>query len=189
METTDTKKNDWWDWIKAILIAVAIAVIVKQFILAPIVVDGPSMNPTLHDRDHMIVNKISYRFKEPQRFDIVIFHASEQKDFIKRVIGLPGENIEYKDDQLYVNQKEVKEPFLDEEKKSLLTGSNLTNDFTLEDLPEGVSEIPKGYVLVLGDNRTNSTDSRRLGLIPENQIVGKASVIYWPIKRIQIIRK
>jgi len=183
------KSNDWWEWIKAILITVAIAVIVKQFILAPIVVDGPSMQPTLHNRDHMIVNKFMYRFKDPERFDVVVFHASDKKDFIKRVIGLPGEHIKYKNDKLYVNDKKIDEDFLQDEKNNLTDGEVLTSDFELENLPEGYSTIPEGYFLVLGDNRTNSTDSRMLGLISKKQIVGRTSFIYWPMDRIQKLRK
>ena len=183
------KSNEWWEWIKAILITVIIAVIVKQFILAPIVVDGPSMQPNLHNRDHMITNKFIYRFKDPERFDVVVFHASDKKDFIKRVIGLPGEHIKYKNDQLYVNGKKINENFLQDEKDSLTDGEVLTSDFELEDLPEGYSKIPEGYFLVLGDNRTNSTDSRMLGLISKKQIVGRTSLIYWPVDRIQKLRK
>ncbi|NAP00986.1 signal peptidase I, partial [Halomonas sp. MG34] len=80
------KKSEWLDWLKALLIAFGLAFIVRTFLFAPIVVDGPSMLPTLHDRDQMIVNKIGYRFGDPERFEIVVFHASDQKDFIKRVI-------------------------------------------------------------------------------------------------------
>ena len=86
-------KNEWFDWVKALLIAFALAFIVRIFFFAPIVVDGPSMQPTLHNNDHMIVNKIIYNITDIERFDIIVFHATEKQDFIKRVIGLPGECI------------------------------------------------------------------------------------------------
>jgi len=180
------KKSEWLDWIKAILIAVLIAFIVRMFLFAPIVVDGPSMQPNLHDRDQIIVNKLSYRLHDPERFDIVVFHASSKKDFIKRVIGLPGEHVEVKNDTLYINGEAVQEPFLKESKAEMKnSAAPLTSDFTLEELPGEYDVIPDDHVLVLGDNRKNSTDSRMLGVIPTDSIVGKASVIYWPFDRIE----
>lgn len=176
----EKEKNEWWEWIKAILVALALVVIIKEFLFAPVVVDGPSMQPTLHNKDHMIVNKLAYRIGEPKRFDVVVFHATDKKDFIKRVIGLPGEHIAYRDNQLYVNGKTVKEPFFKDHKDDIWT-----TDFQLEDLPGGYDKIPNGYVLVLGDNRTNSTDSRIIGLIPMEQVVGRTSIIYWPISRME----
>src|SRR5437763_449971 len=114
------KKNELWEWTKALLIAVALAAVIRYFLFAPIVVDGLSMMPTLHDQDRMIVNKLSYEIGTPHRFDIIVFHAPEGKDYIKRVIGLPGDRIEYKNDTLYVNGKAYKEPYLDEYKKQLV---------------------------------------------------------------------
>lgn len=180
------QKNEWFDWLKALLFALGLAVVVRMFLFSPIVVDGPSMMPTLHDRDQMIVNKIAYKIGEPERFDIVVFHASKQKDFIKRVIGLPGEHVEVRNDVLYINGEPVNEPFLADLKENKKPYQSITNDFRLEDLPGQYKIIPDGYVLVLGDNRSNSTDSRMLGVIPINQIVGKARIIYWPFDRIQI---
>ena len=83
-------KNESWEWIKALLIAFALAALIRVFLFTPIVVDGISMMPTLEDGDRMIVNKIGYTIGKPDRFDIVVFHAPEQKDYIKRIIGLPG---------------------------------------------------------------------------------------------------
>ncbi len=181
------QKSEWFDWIKALLIAFALAFIVRTFFFAPIVVDGPSMMPTLHDRDQMIVNKFLYDITEPERFDIVVFHASDQKDFIKRIIGLPGEHVAVDDDVLYINGEEVKEPFLASQKKKRMSTNPLTSDFKLEDLPGAYEKIPENHVLVLGDNRNNSTDSRMLGLVSMDQIVGKTGLIYWPFDRMQTI--
>lgn len=118
----EKQKNEWFEWVKAILIAVALAGGIRYFIFAPIIVEGESMMPTLHNQDRMIVNKMAYKIGEPKRFDIIVFHAEEGKDYIKRVIGLPGDRIEYKNDTLYVNGKPYKEPYLDEEKKQLFDG-------------------------------------------------------------------
>lgn len=181
-----SRKSDLLDWLKALVIAFVLVFLVKTFLFSPIIVDGPSMQPTLHDRDQMIVNKLLYRFKEPDRFDIVVFHATSQKDFIKRVIGLPNEHVMVLNGELYINGEQVEEPFLTSDNENLPI---VTYDFRLEDLPGGHKVIPEGYVLVLGDNRPNSTDSRTIGLIPIDEIVGKANLIYWPINRIQYLSK
>lgn len=177
----------WLDWLKIFIVAFLIALVVRTYFYSPIIVDGPSMQPTLYDRDQMIVNKFIYRFKEPERFDIVIFHATNNKDFIKRVIGLPGEHVKVEDNKLYIDGEIVEQPFLEESGDSPAVYPIITNDFTLERLPGQHKKIPEGHVLVLGDNRNNSTDSRSLGLVPIDQIVGKTNLVYWPPSRIQIV--
>jgi|SRR5690625_678772 len=181
--------NDWYDWTKAFIIALLLALIVRKFFFSPIIVDGPSMQPTLYDRDQMIVNKFIYNFKEPDRFDIVIFHASEEKDFIKRVIGLPGEHVAVRDNILYINGEEVDQPFLRHNETTPIVYPIITNDFSLEMLPGRHEVIPEGYVLVLGDNRSNSTDSRSIGLISMDQIVGKTNLVYWPFERMHFVKE
>ncbi|MEJ8776943.1 signal peptidase I [Pseudogracilibacillus sp. ICA-222130] len=173
---------------KIVIIALLIAILVRQFIFSPIIVDGPSMQPTLLDRDQMIVNKFIYYLKDPDRFDIVIFHATEDKDFIKRVIGLPGEHVEVKDNILYIDGEEVDQSFMEHNDDHTPVYPIITNDFTLEDLPGNYTEIPEGKVLVLGDNRSNSTDSRSFGLVSMEEIIGKTSVVYWPLERIQLVK-
>ncbi|MEI3610912.1 signal peptidase I [Pseudogracilibacillus sp. SO30301A] len=181
--------NNWYDWTKAFIIALLLALIVRKFFFSPIIVDGPSMQPTLYDRDQMIVNKFIYNFKKPERFDIVIFHASDKKDFIKRVIGLPGEHVAVKDNKLYINGEEVDQPFLRHNETTPIVYPIMTNDFSLEMLPGGHEVIPEGYVLVLGDNRSNSTDSRSIGLISMDQIVGKTNLVYWPFERMHFVKE
>ena len=181
------KKSELWEWIKALLIAVALAVIIRYFLLAPIVVDGYSMMPTLHDQDRMIVNKISYTFSDPERFDIVVFHAPEGKDYIKRIIGLPGDTVEYIDDVLYINGEPIDEPYLDEYKEQVFDGP-LTDSFTLLDIPDGQETVPEGYLFVMGDNRRNSKDSRHIGFVSMDKVVGKTSIVYWPISDMRIVK-
>jgi signal peptidase I len=190
VEQTKKEKNELWEWMKALLIAFAVAAFVRYFLFTPIVVDGESMMPTLEHGDRMIVNKINYTIGEPKRFDIVVFHAPEKKDYIKRVIGLPGDYVEYKNDQLYVNGKKYDEPYLDEY-KSEITDGNLTGDLTLNDIPgvaPDVDAIPEGYVLVLGDNRRYSKDSRHIGLVAIDEIVGSTKFVFWPFKEIQFVK-
>ncbi len=183
------EKNELWEWTKALIIAFLVAVIIRYFLFTPIVVDGESMMPTLEDGDRMIVNKFGYMIGEPHRFDIVVFHAPEGKDYIKRVIGLPGEYIEYKDDQLYINGTPIAEPYLDAYKAELPKGS-LTQDFTLQDIP-GVDPklevIPEGFVFVMGDNRRGSKDSRHIGLINIDEIIGSTNLIFWPLNEIRFV--
>ncbi|WLR52319.1 signal peptidase I [Bacillus tianshenii] len=177
-------KSETWEWVKALVIAVALAAIIRYFLFAPIVVDGESMMPTLENHDRMIVNKLNYNIGEPERFDIVVFEATEEKDYIKRVIGLPGDKVEYKDDVLYINDKPVEEPYLDEIKKQV--DGNLTYDFTLEELT-GHKTVPEGELFVLGDNRRFSKDSRMIGTISMDRIIGEAQIVYWPLKEIRFM--
>lgn len=181
-------KRELFEWVRALAIALIIALVIRFFFFSPIVVDGPSMQPTLEDRDRMIVNKFVYDMRSPKRFEIIVFHASEQSDYIKRVIGLPGEHVAYKDEQLYINGEIVEEPF-----KERLSPEEAyymdTEPFMLEWLPGNYSVIPEGYVFVLGDNRNNSTDSRTFGLVSMDSIVGKVNMTYWPLNRIQFIKE
>jgi signal peptidase I len=181
------KKNELWEWTKALLIAVILAAVIRYFLFAPIVVDGLSMMPTLKDQDRMIVNKFSYDVGQPKRFDIIVFHAPEHKDYIKRVIGLPGERIEYKNDTLFVNGKAYKEPYLDKYKKQVTDGP-LTEPFTLEETAVGQKTVPKGTLFVMGDNRRYSKDGRHIGAISLDKVIGKTSVVYWPLKDAHIVK-
>lgn len=153
-----------------VIIIVAV-LLFRHFLYSPIRVSGSSMEPTLYDADIMILNKIGYRINGLKRFDVVVVNYENEK-IIKRVIGLPGEYIEYKDDILYVNGEIVEESY----------DRKITSDFSLEDL--GIKTIPKDKYLVLGDNRPISKDSRMIGLIDINDIVGKAIFRLWPISKI-----
>lgn len=155
-------------WIYIVIIIVVI--LLKIFIVAPIKVNGISMIDTLEDKDIMILDKISYRFKDIKRFDIVVVDDKEEL-IIKRVIGLPGEYIEYKDNKLYVNGKYVKENFNRKEME----------DYSIEEL--GETKVPEDTYFVLGDNRPNSKDSRIIGFIPKKQILGKTSLTIFPFNR------
>src|SRR5690554_705973 len=151
-------KTESWEWIKAVAVALVLAIVIRLFLFAPIVVDGQSMWPTLEHNDRMIVNKIGYTIGEPDRFDIVVFHAPENKDYIKRVIGLPGDTLYYKNDVLYINGEKVKEPYI-EQYKEIVQKKPFTENFHLRDVT-GFEKIPEGHVFVLGDNRQHSKDSR-----------------------------
>ncbi|MBB5172098.1 signal peptidase I [Texcoconibacillus texcoconensis] len=176
-------KSESLEWIKAIAVALLLAVVIRMFFFAPIVVDGQSMMPTLDHNDRMVVNKIGYSLSEPDRFDIVVFHAPSDKDYIKRVIGLPGDTVAYEGDVLYVNDEAQDEPYL-EEYKQQASKRPFTGDFHLEDVT-GETEVPEGHVFVLGDNRQHSKDSRHIGTIPYDEVVGKANFVFWPFSDIR----
>ena len=156
------------------IIIVILVVLFRTFIATPIRVDGPSMEDTLKNGDILFLNKLN---KSYERFDIVVIYKNNIK-IIKRVIGLPGENIEYKDNILYINGKEVEDVAL------IRTG-----DFSLNEL-YGIDEIPEGYYFVLGDNRTVSKDSRYydIGLIKKSEIAGTTSFRLFPFNKIGKIK-
>jgi signal peptidase I len=147
-------------------------------------VEGKSMMPTLQEGNLLIVNKLSYQIGDIHRFDVVVFHANEKEDYVKRVIGLPGDQIEYKNDVLYINGKKTNEPYLQPYKQKLIDGK-LTGDFTLEELT-GKKRVPEGYIFVLGDNRLSSWDSRHFGFVKISQVVGKVDLRYWPVQQFSV---
>ena len=154
------------------IIILIVVILIRLFIISPVRVDGISMYPTLNNKDYLLVEKFN---KDYKRFDVVVLNYNGDK-LIKRVVGLPGDKVEYKNDKLYINDKYVKETFLNQEyvkeqKKKSSTG-NFTNDFSIELL--GHNTIPQGYYFVMGDNRLNSTDSRLIGLVAKGKIDGKA---------------
>ena len=154
------------------VIIVVVVILVRTFIITPVIVSGSSMKPNFNDGELLLVRKIRYNEKTIKRFDVVVI-KKDKEEIIKRVIGLPGEHISYKNNKLYVNDKLVQENY---------THLN-TNDFNLEEICT-CSSIPEGKYLVLGDNRPISKDSRSIGLIDEKDIVGKSVFRLWPITKI-----
>lgn len=173
-------KKELIEWAKALAIGIVVVLIVRIFLFSNYVVSGPSMMPTLEDRDRLVVNKIGYTIGGADRFDIIVFHANESDDYVKRVIGLPGDTIEYDDDQLFINGEVVEETFLTEVTSQLGEGEVYTPDFSFEDLQGTPSVVPEGTYFVMGDNRTNSTDSRIIGFVDQDSVVGTVAVRYWP---------
>lgn len=169
-----------WSWVKAIVIALIVVALVRQFVFSNYIVKGESMMPTLQDGNRLIVSKVGYTFGKPHRFDIIVFHATKTDDYVKRIIGLPGDTIAYRNDQLYVNGKPVSEPYLKQYKEELPKGTDLTNNFSLKSLT-GKVRVPKGKLWVMGDNRQNSEDSRYFGFVDEKEVVGRVAFRYWPM--------
>lgn len=165
------------DTLKYILTIVVVIFIVMYVATVQQVV-GPSMDPTFKDQDIVILNKFHYHLFDIKRFDIVSLKYDGTKYLIKRVIGMPGDKVEYKDNKLFINGKEKKEDFLED--------TVITEDFSLTSL--GYEEIPEGMYLVLGDNRGDSLDSREIGLIKEEDIIGKVNLRIWPINEFRYVK-
>lgn len=198
------------EWVKEIiwfLGLLAIMLIVKKYIMFPVAVSGHSMDPTLQDRERIMAVKLS----KIERFDIVTFPAPDKPgdNYVKRIIGMPGDTVAYDNDKLLINGKEVAEPYLEEYKKSLAEGEVFTmldtylldksitptkddrwvTSFELTDL-NGINEavIPEGKVLVLGDNRPVSKDGRYIGLIDMKDISGELKFSFWPLSKFGMIK-
>lgn len=148
------------------IIIIVTVVFIRTFIITPVRVDGLSMYPTLKDGEILLLKKFD---KSIERFDIVVVNFGKTK-IVKRVIGLPGEVIEYKNNKLYINNKEIKEEFLNEDIK--------TSNFNLDMLK--LEKIPENHYFVVGDNRNDSTDSRILGVISKDDIMGVTNFSIFP---------
>ncbi|WP_418746924.1 signal peptidase I [Frisingicoccus sp.] len=161
------------------IIVVAIMFCVIKFVGQRTIVIGDSMNPTLEDGENLITDKITYRFKDPKRFDIIVFpqKANTSKLLIKRIIGMPGETVEIKDGRVYINGYELNETY----------GNEVMNDGGLA--ADAITLGPDEY-FVLGDNRNNSQDSRfaSVGNIQRSDIIGRAWVRIWPLDKVTLLK-
>jgi signal peptidase I len=164
--------------LRDLVFALMIMALVLVFVAQPVKVEGTSMLPRLHDGERIFVNKlIYYGLPDIERGDIIVFWFPDDpsKSYIKRVIGLPGETVQMRAGRIFVNGKELKEPYLD---PSLNAAP--------EDKPP--TYVRPHYYFVMGDNRDNSSDSRSWGLVPEKYIYGKALFRYWPLSNASVIR-
>ncbi|MFD1039033.1 signal peptidase I [Virgibacillus byunsanensis] len=173
---TETKgKNEWVEWGKAIFIAILVAFFLRSFVFATSIVEGESMDPTLQDGERVIFNKIIYFIDEPERGDIVIIERPT-KNYVKRVIALPGETIKIDNHVLYINEEAYEQNFIRQE------ALNSTGNF-------GPIQVPENNYFVMGDNRAISKDSRNgLGMINEDDIIGKSEFVIFPFDQWSITR-
>jgi signal peptidase I len=187
------KKSTVREWVESILIAFALAMVIRTFVVQAFKIPTGSMRMTLIEGDAILVNKFIYgvkipftdirlpAYRQPQRGDVVvfIFPQDTKKDFIKRLIGLPGETIEIKNGTIYVNEKPVTDP--------VVSQKYYYNRGDYGDLGKKII-VPEDQFFVLGDNSASSQDSRYWGFVPRTNLLGKAMVIYWPLTRIRLIK-
>lgn len=173
---TPERKKDAREWVVSIVTALLAVLIIRSFFFTIIRVDGTSMTDTLQNNDRLFVTVLDMKLHGPDRFDVVITHYDDtRKEYVKRVIGLPGDTLEVKSGVLYVNGEAYEEPFLSPDR--------IVN-YSLPQYDFGPIEVPEGSYFVMGDNRDNSRDSRRVGFLSEDKIVGKVRYIIWPLNRI-----
>jgi len=202
---SDTKPV-WREWLESLIVIALIAIVIRSFIVAPFKIPSSSMVPTLEVGDYLFVTRYDYGFRIPltdiqiaprraKRGDVVVFDYPGDRsiDYIKRIVGLPGDEIVYKDNKLYVNGKEM--PLQHVGKRAYFLGDGsvdvsglyneqlfdvmhqvLRKDYSIKD---GVWKVPAGHYMVLGDNRNNSRDSRFWGFVPQSYLVGKAEIVWW----------
>lgn len=174
-QSVQKPENPWVEGLKTIGLSVFLAIGIRSFVAEARYIPSGSMEPTLQINDRLIIDKISYNFRQPQRGDIVVFSPTDAlkqqnfKDaFIKRVIALPGETVEVKGGRVYVNGQSLREQYIEEE----------------PEYSYGPVTVPEENYLVLGDNRNNSYDSHYWGFVPRKNIIGRAIVRFWPLNRV-----
>ena len=151
-----------------IAVIILLFVVINVFTIQSII--GPSMNPGLKESDILLLSKFHYKMFDIKRYDVIALNDKSSKYMVKRIIGLPGETVEYKDGKLYINEKEFEDEF-----------AHLTKDFKLKEI------IAEDTYFVLGDNRGDSLDSRDFGPIKKTQIIGKPYFRFWPIWKFKIV--
>ena len=187
-----TQKSATREWVESIVVALLLALFIREFFIQAFKIPSGSMIPTLLVGDRLMVNKLRYGpkirftdkrlpgFSKPKRGDIVVFIFPEdpKRDFIKRLIALGGETVEIKDGNIFINGKHVEDPAI-----------NKIYYYNRGDYGgEGrVIKVPEGYVYVLGDNSASSHDSRFWGFVPEPNIIGRAEFVYWPLTRLRFL--
>jgi len=175
-------KREIWEWVEAFAIAFIIAMVLRTFVVQAFKIPSGSMRPTLVEGDRIFANKFIYRFNDPKRGDIVIFKYPEdpKKDFVKRLVGLPGDIVEIKDGRLVVNGGVLDEPSVFRENRYYNKGEYGE--------PGRAIEVPEGSYYMLGDNSMNSRDSRYWGFVKRKMILGRAIVIWWPPSRLRMLK-
>jgi len=187
------KKSDLREWIESIVIALILALFIRTFFLQAFKIPSGSMRLTLIEGDRLLVNKLHYGPKVPftdkrlpgfsdiKRGDVIVFvyPVNPKKDFIKRLIAMSGETVEIKNGDIYVNGKIVEDPRI---KNTYYYNRGIYGDTGKKVV------VPEGQCYVMGDNSGSSHDSRFWGFVPEENIIGKAELLYWPLTRIRFIK-
>lgn len=170
------------DAVQTLLVAASVFLVIYIFLFRPFQVNGQSMHPSFKDKEYVLTNLIVLRLEKPERGDVIVFKSTgeQEKDFIKRVIGVPDDTLDLKEGKVYVNNQKLDENlYLSEDVET--HGGNF--------LKEGKEvKVPDGKYFVMGDNRPFSSDSRDWGFIDESQIIGKSFFVYWPPEKVRLIK-
>lgn len=176
----EQKKNGFWEFIKVVVISLAIVLPIRAYVAQPFIVEGDSMEPNFSDGQYLIIDELSYNFKSPERGDVIVLRPPMQPSifFIKRIIGLPGEEVKIEGGRIIIAGTDLGRAILKEEY-----------------IPDGVDTIPDSIIklkddeyFVLGDNRQRSSDSRAWGPLPKYNITGKAFLRLWPLSKISFFK-
>jgi len=170
------------EWVESLIIALVLALVIRAFVVQAFKIPTGSMRPTLLEGDRLLVNKFIYRFREPERGDVIVFRfpSDRKKDYIKRLIATGGESVQIKDGNVYVDGDLVEDP-------SIIRGINYYNKEPYGGFNKVINVPPDGFY-VLGDNSASSRDSRYWGFVPQKNVIGKAFFIYWPPTRIRVLK-
>ncbi|NCO75422.1 MAG: signal peptidase I [Cyanobacteria bacterium] len=180
VNVVNQEENFWLEIFKTVAMAVVLSFGIRTFVAEARYIPSSSMEPTLLINDRLIVEKMSYRFNEPKRGDVVVFNVTDKlreenfqanEAFIKRIIGLPGDEVMVKNGKVIVNNEMLKENYIKEK----------------PDYNFGPVTVPENQYLVLGDNRNNSYDSHYWGFVPREKFIGRASLRFWPPQRVGLI--
>ena len=167
---------------KLAFVAGLAVLLLRGFLFLPVEVVGDSMESTLEPRDMLIMSRLS----SIRRFDVVVLQLPDEETLVKRVIGLPGEHLSFENGQLFINNQKIAQPFLAENLKDYQSEVPFTNDFSLE-MVIGKERLGEGEYFLLGDNRPHSRDSRSFGLVKEEQILGRALMVYYPLQDVRLL--
>ena len=167
-----TLLKSWWQIAKGIDILLILGLLFRAFVLQPFMVDGNSMEPNFHDQEYLLVNQMTYRLRTPERGETIIFQfpKNPSEDYIKRIIGLPGETVEITEGKILINNQLLAESYLSEDEQTIANGG-------LTDFKE---QLGLDEYFVMGDNRGHSSDSREWGAVPRKNIIGRAWLVVYP---------
>lgn len=170
----ERKENAIWEFIKVIVVSLAIVLPVRTYVAQPFIVSGASMEPNFHNGEYLIIDELTYEFRPPERGEVVVFRypLNPSEFFIKRIVGLPKETVEIKSGKIFIGGAAFEEPYLSD---------------SLKTAPDIKIMLDDGEYFVLGDNRAHSSDSRFWGALPQEKIMGRALLRLWPIARAGIV--
>lgn len=177
-------RDKWENWIKPLFVAAILAIVIRTFLLGPYKIPTGSMRPVLMEGDRIFVDKISYRFRPPERGDIVVFKypLDRKKDFVKRLVAFGKETVEIRDGQIYLNGQRLEKP------ATFLERFYYNRPDWAFAKPGQMITVPEDHLFVLGDNSAQSSDSRNWGFVPREDLIGRAVLIWWPPKRFRLIK-